>query len=452
MLALRVGHRTPTGIGRVELAYARHLLECHPESVRFLVALPRMVQIIPTRIAAKYIAATDGAWRHEDQGSPSPGNDVAAFLNFDPRTFAGQPKGETRWRRKDRFLSAANMLMRAALHRVRPRGLSQYSNALHRSIYVNVSGSSLNNPWLTKWLQRSPSVSAVFLVHDIIPITHPEYVRPNAPKRHARYLEKLSFCADALITNSDFTREELTGYFSREKLRAPMMLSVPLGIDTSFSEPHPPSDIATPYFVFVSTIEPRKNHLMLLQVWRRLVERHGTAAPKLLLVGARGWENENILDVIDRGDRLRGHVFECKNLSDSALAALIAGARATLLPSHVEGFGLPLAESLSLGTPVICSDLRPYFEIAGDIPEYIDPLAGRGWARTVMDYADKENPRRLKQLERLKSFRAPSWMQHFLAFERVVRHLGFTEMNEPLGQPVGARKAATEEPFNIAAE
>jgi len=456
MLALRVGHRTPTGIGRVELAYARYLLENHRHSVRFLVALPRMVQIIPTRVAERYIAATEIAWKYQDKNSAAP--QLAALLGCNASVFHGSAVEERRAlsRRADRIICAANVLMRAALRRIRPRGLSQFSQSNHRSVYVNVSGSTLNNPWLTKWLKRSPSVAALFLVHDIIPITHPEFVRPSAPKRHARYLHKLSECADFLITNSDFTRDALSGFFTQAGLRLPPTQSMPLGIDAVFSDRQLKLPATKPYFVFISTIEPRKNHLMLLQVWRRLIERHGEDAPKLVLVGARGWENENILDVIDRGDKLKSHVLECRDIGDEVLAALISNARATLLPSHVEGYGLPLAESLALGTPVICSNLAPYSEIAGDIPEYIDPLAGRGWARAIMDYAADESPKRSLQLARLKGLISRRWADHFAHVERALASLGF--VGELTSEHVAAQSATffsqapEDEHLNIAAE
>jgi hypothetical protein len=67
-----------------------------------------------------------------------------------------------------------------------------------------------------------------------------------------------------------------------------------------------------PYFVICSTIEPRKNHLLILQVWRELVQREGAGAPKLVIVGGRGWKFEAVAALLDRSPVLRGHVIEVR--------------------------------------------------------------------------------------------------------------------------------------------
>src|SRR5436305_12196484 len=124
----------------------------------------------------------------------------------------------------------------------------------------------------------------------------------------------------------------------------------------------------------LSTIEPRKNHWMILQVWRGLVELHGAAAPRLVIVGQRGWECENVLDLLERCESLRGFVLEKPACSDSELVTYLRHAQALLFPSLVEGYGLPLAEALSLGLPAIASDLPVVREIAADIPDHLEPL------------------------------------------------------------------------------
>ncbi len=162
---------------------------------------------------------------------------------------------------------------------------------------------------------------------------------------------------------------------------------------------------------------------MLLQVWPRIIAKLGADAPKLILIGRRGWENENIVDILERAHMSDQHILECNDLSDETLATLIRNARAALMPSHVEGYGLPVAEALSLGTPVICSDLDPFREIAADVPEYVDPLAGRGWAKLIMEYSREDSPARLAQLKRIKTFRPPSWSTHFDTVGQVIETL-----------------------------
>ena len=165
------------------------------------------------------------------------------------------------------------------------------------------------------------------------------------------------------------------------------------------SKLHPPQATA-PYFVNVSTIEPRKNMLFLFAVWRRLIETLGPTTPRLVLVGHRGWENENVIDVLDRSRGLAPFLVEASGLSDAGLASLVRGATAVVAPSSVEGFGLPVAEALSLGVPVIASDIPAHREVGGHRATFIDPIDGLTWVRTIRDFVEAEfsSARRLRRL------------------------------------------------------
>jgi len=171
--------------------------------------------------------------------------------------------------------------------------------------------------------------------------------------------------------------------------------------------------IPAPYFLVLSTIEPRKNHLLLLNIWRRMIETLGPQrTPHLAIVGRRGWENENVVDMLDRCTAIHDHVHEYRGLSDAAIGTLLRRARALLCPSFAEGFGMPVTEALLCGTPVICSDLPALREAGGDVPDFIDPLDGPEWIRAVMDYSTSEGTMRDRQLARLSGWAAPGWNAH----------------------------------------
>jgi glycosyltransferase involved in cell wall biosynthesis len=184
-----------------------------------------------------------------------------------------------------------------------------------------------------------------------------------------------------------------------------------------------PRPIEEPYFVMLGTIEPRKNHWLLLNVWRRVVERLGSSAPRLLIIGQRGWECENVVDMLERCDQLRGIVLEQAACADAELVTALHHARALLLPSFAEGFGIPAVEALSLGVPVIASDLAVFREFAGAVPDYLDPLDARGWMKAIVDYAAEPSARRAAQMERLRGFRAPTWGEHLRAVEAFLEQL-----------------------------
>jgi glycosyltransferase involved in cell wall biosynthesis len=176
------------------------------------------------------------------------------------------------------------------------------------------------------------------------------------------------------------------------------------------------------YFAVLGTIEPRKNHLLLLNLWSRLAATM-SAPPRLLVIGARGWENEQVLDMLERSRRLRGVVEEHNALSDAQVGSVLARARALLLPSFAEGYGLPLAEALASGIPVLCSDIAVFREVGRDVPEYLDPLDLRAWSESVLEYACPDSPKRAAQMRRLSHWRAPRWNDHFNVVEQLLGDL-----------------------------
>jgi glycosyltransferase involved in cell wall biosynthesis len=181
--------------------------------------------------------------------------------------------------------------------------------------------------------------------------------------------------------------------------------------------------IKQPYFVMLGTIEPRKNHWFVLHVWRRLVEVHGARAPTLVIIGRRGWECENVVDMLERCAPLRGKVIEEGHCSDARLYNYLHHAQALLFPSFVEGYGMPLAEALVMNVPVIASDLPVFREIAADVPDYLDPLDGPGWISSVLDYAAPASQNRQAQLARMEQFQGPTWSQHFKVVDEFIEAL-----------------------------
>jgi len=132
-----------------------------------------------------------------------------------------------------------------------------------------------------------------------------------------------------------------------------------------------------------------------------------------VLVGRRGWENENVIDILERADILRDHVIEAGEVSDNRMQALVANTRAMLMPSFAEGFGMPVVEALAAGVPVICSDIIAHREVGGDAPDYLDPLDGLGWMRAICAYAQADSPERAAQQARISAWRAPTWRDYF---------------------------------------
>ena len=414
-LVSRAGRETPTGIDRVELAYAEHLIAgSTPLSFTMITPLGGF-GMLPQAMAKEYLLVLAGAWRE-----------------------AGSPQRIPQAKR------LARMLRTAALWRGERALRGQCGSGIDRVVYMLVSHHHLEKRRAIARLKRQTRACFVCLIHDLIPIEFPEYALPGQNEKHRRRIETAAALADAVIVNSTVTREGFAPYLARAG-RAPPVVAAPFGIDLPAASPAEPSSVEPPYFVCVGTIEARKNHLLLLNLWRQLVDDLGDAVPRLVLIGQRGWETENAIDMLERCPALRGVVIERTNVPDIEAARLVKGARALLLPSFAEGFGFPLVEALALGVPVLCSNLAAFRENGGDVPEYLDPLDGLGWRSAVIDYALPSSPRRAAQLRRLSDWRAPSWQDHFAAVEALIaatRLIGQYETASPPAPGLGALTCA----------
>lgn len=293
-----------------------------------------------------------------------------------------------------------------------------------KRLYLNIGHTGLNDLRFRDWVGLA-GVRPIYFVHDLIPITHPEFCRAGEQPKHQARMRTVLLTGAGVIGNSLATLAEFSSFAKAEDLPPPPAIAAPLGTDVaSAGPPGPTSDSAgKPTFVILGTIEARKNHLMLLHVWTRLVQRLGSDAPHLLVVGRRGWECEQVLDLLERSPSLKQAVTEIGACDDQQLATHLGNARALLFPSFVEGYGIPLVDSMRLGTPIIASDLPVFREIAGDIPEYLDPLDGPAWERAIMSYADLASSRRERQVQLMSNFKIPTWEDHFEAVEAWLNQL-----------------------------
>lgn len=390
-LLSRAGRETATGIDRVELAYAERALAAEPRSCFAAISPLGSIGLLPRDAAASFIAETAAAWR------------------------GGVDRVQT-MRRLSRCLRAGT------LWRGGGALAAQMRHGGKTPVYLLVSHHHLDQRGAIERVKARSGGRFVCLIHDLIPIHFPEYAKPGQNTAHLRRIECAVDLADAVIVNSGITRDTLLPHLDATGRKTPVLVA-PFGTDLSqvpeLPESEPPP-LERPYFVYVSTIEARKNHLLLLNLWRDMAGELGAETPRLVLVGARGWESENVFDMLDRCPAVQDSVIEHKALPDTEMVRLLRGARAVLLPSFAEGFGFPLLEGMALGTPALCSDLPALRDTGGDVPEYLHPLDGLGWRQAILDYAAPQSPRRTAQLKRLKHWRPVSWDNHFAAVDALI--------------------------------
>lgn len=376
-LVSRLGRGPQTGVDRVEFAYLSHLLTLD-QPLFGLVRTPLGFLLLDRSGMSALRSLALGE-------APLGRADLLGRLSQrrDPR----RAKADAAMRRLA-IARAPRPLLTRMLRRYLPDGSS----------YLNTGHANLTDRTLTAI--RRAGLRVTVLVHDTIPLDAPQFCRPDTIPDFRRKMAAVARHADLVIHTTHATRARTEAQFAQLG-RCPTGIIANLGVPVPETTPHP-SD--TPYFVTLGTIEPRKNHALLLDVWDRLPARK----PDLHIIGSRGWNNAAVFARLDALTANAG-IIERHGLSDAQVATLIAGATAFLFPSHAEGFGLPPIEAAALGTRVISSDLPVIRELLGDNAVYLDPTDVYSWVETIAALA--KAPR--AENGQTKRFLPPTWAEHF---------------------------------------
>ncbi|MEB3312417.1 MAG: glycosyltransferase family 1 protein [Snowella sp.] len=217
----------------------------------------------------------------------------------------------------------------------------------------------------------------IMTIHDLTFVKYPDYV-PTIVKTYLARIKRCLKWTDAIITFSENTKRDLVtllhidpnkihvtyqasryhqNYLNSEQIEV-------LKTTTNY-------DFAKPYFLFVSTLEPRKNVINLIQAFNYLKQNH-KIEHQLVLIGQMGWKYEPILEAINQSP-YHSEIHHLNYLSDKLVALFYTQAEAFIYPSFYEGFGLPVLEAMTLGAPVITSNTSSLPEVTGDAALLIDP-------------------------------------------------------------------------------
>lgn len=272
-------------------------------------------------------------------------------------------------------------------------------------------------------LIKARGVKPIYIIHDVIPIKYPQYCGSNSQKQYNAGIKRILETAHGIITVSEMTKTEVVAHALAVGKTLPLLLSAPLAPAIKRPLFAPVRQLSTPYFVILGAIEPRKNHLLLLRVWLQLAKQANSIMPILLIIGHRGPQSKDVVDLLQQSELLNSIVIERSRCSDEELVDYLYHAQALLFPTFAEGYGMPLVEALSLGTPVIASDLPVFREFAQDIPDYLDPFDEEKWLETIKAYTDSNHILRINQLKRLTRFSTPSWETHFAKVDAFLEEL-----------------------------
>lgn len=301
---------------------------------------------------------------------------------------------------------------RRQLNRMVPSILldSAPSSNLTGKVYLNVGHTDFDLPSHWQWI-KSTGVRSLYMIHDLIPINHPDFTTPHAVRRHLGRVNHAMRKADGVITNSNSTLAELRDFAATHDLNLPPVLPAPLGTD-HLDEASPSQSKPDHHFVYVSTIEPRKNHLLLLRVWQALIAKSEREPPKLVLIGQWGTHSEPVRQMLRNNPRLSHYVTVLDNCEDAEMVSWIASSKAVLLPSTAEGYGLPLAEAMAMKIPVIATDLPCFREIGDRIPMLVAENEDSAWEAAITAFLRKDDEAD-RQRALLSSHQPRRWSDHF---------------------------------------
>jgi glycosyltransferase involved in cell wall biosynthesis len=408
-LIARQGVATPTGIDRVDHAYAVNLARpggMHV-GVQCLFKSPRLHA--PAAVAA-LAENLSNRWREDADINADP-----VFNTF--RGFALAAAGAAAPAIQDaadgRDVLADRWKRRVSI----ASGLLRHDRSLaipHDALFVNVTQNPTLVPRAGAFLARRPDLRGVFLVHDLIPIDYPEFFAERRKGEFRAVLDALFRHGRAYITTTQDVRLRLLEERRRLGFGPAPVHVEPLPLPPGFDGPvaFDRRLVDANYVVTVGTIEPRKNHWLLLHLWRDMI-RAGDNPPKLVVVGALGWENTSLQLMLQRTPEFAGRVLHVSGLGNAGLRSVIAHAKALLMPSFIEGYGIPVIEAAALGTPIIASTGTVFSDVSQGLATLVHPLDGPGWRQAILAAAAAPSPKLAGSIGPLPGFRPPVESTYF---------------------------------------
>lgn len=279
-------------------------------------------------------------------------------------------------------------------------------------------------------IRRENDFRLYVVSYDCIPIVMPEYSVHGIADRFTKFVLDMAW-SDCVYCISDNSLDDLAMYLRAYGAPCPELRRIRLGCD--FNSPTP--DVRPPRFaslqpgkfvLCVGTVEARKNHRLLFDVWRELYRHNQSSLVPLVIVGGKGWSVNDFLSQISQGPGLLSdYIHHYEGLFDTDLAWLYEHCRFTVYPSLYEGWGLPIAESLARGKLCIHSNTSSMPEAGQGLGEALDPLNTRNWIDRISYYLHSDSALETKESLIRGAYRPNTWED---CFEQV-----FDEIRSDIG-------------------
>jgi glycosyltransferase involved in cell wall biosynthesis len=276
----------------------------------------------------------------------------------------------------------------------------------------------LDTVWNNTWVDRddlyarlrADGVHVAALVYDLLPQQHPEWFEPSLVQVSDRTIAAQATHAELVLAISEHTAASFTQWaaIGGHPCVTPRVIALGADAATASDTPAPlPAELdGVRYVLTVGTVEPRKNHVTLLDAFDRL--RATDPDAHLVVVGRPGWHNEQVLARLGAHPSLGRHLHWYRSAGDDLLATLYANARVVAVASITEGYGLPVIEAMSHGVPVVASDGGALVEAGGDLVDHVGALDVDAWVTTLGRYLHDDDLV-AERRSALRSYRPPTW-------------------------------------------
>ena len=357
-----IHNRIKTGIPRVEFAVFNYLSECYNGDVAFLINQPSATgfysvtaqEVISNKIRAQRRSVFS---RLKQSLKKRIGKKTNLYRPANGGRF--EP-----WLDGDCYLSIAN-------------------------IWEKMSADEFSS------LRNHSGLKMALFCHDLAPIVLPHLYTKRTRSCFSWCLDALAR-ADLVICNSLFTQRDLQRLANSQKLTVNSQV---VQLDATISHAEDPGNVAIEflinqrYVLFISSINDRKNHDLLLKLWASYDNDSDIRDVCLVVVGTKGWGAEKVMRKLKLDGRLANRVFHLPDVSDASLDWLYRHCMFTVYPSLYEGWGLPITESLAYEKVCVASSITSMPEASHGLAVHIDPLDFMGWKEALHKLMTEENYR-----------------------------------------------------------
>lgn len=293
----------------------------------------------------------------------------------------------------------------------------EYSDMTEGDVFFDLDAAwmcRVKRSWLLPLLKKQ-GVRIVAHIYDIISITHPQYCLERGVYNFMDFIGAHLQYANDIIVNAQATVDELQKLTQRLKISLPPCHVVPLGADFAkqeiVAEEQVPKNVVEavqdrPYILMVGTIEPRKNHKLLLEAYDKGLKEMGY---NIIMAGYMGWNMEEFEQKLESHPDYGKRIFHFAGLDDKAIAFLYQHAKFLAFCSYTEGFGLPIIEAIQRGTPVLAADVPVLREVGGDYCVWFEQDNAREMCEKVLEY-QVNHKKYLELVEKNKNYDSVSWL------------------------------------------